>query len=86
MSDLGFAEGMIVGPALTRAARARGEPFRVFDWDKAARRIIEEQAFEASAGLAGDWDSTGSEIWRDSKPVPPGETYTYLASAWPSPN
>jgi hypothetical protein len=85
MDDLGFTEGMLVGPARAKAARERGEPFRVFDWNKAARRIIEEQAFEASAGLAGDWPSTSGDIWRDGKPVPAGQTYTYLASPWAIP-
>jgi hypothetical protein len=86
MKDLGFTEGMLIGPSLAAAARRRrGEAGKVFDWDKAARRIIEEQALEASAGLAGDWPSTSGDIWRDGKPVPSDETYTYLASAWATP-
>lgn len=85
MSDLGFTEGLIVGPALAQAARRRGEVGKVFDWDKAARLIAESRPVRAEAGLARDWPSTGGEIWRDGKPVPQDETYTYLASAWATP-
>lgn len=62
------------------AARARGAPSRVFDWEKAARLIAERKPTEAGAGLANDWEWTGGAIWRDGKPVPAGETYTYLMS------
>ena len=72
-----FARGM--------AARAAGSPLMVFDWDKAARRIKESGATHASAGLAGDWEWTGGEILRDGKPVDKGDTYTYLASIWATP-
>jgi hypothetical protein len=50
----------------------------VFDWDRAARRIVETQAVEASAGLAEDWEWTGGSIFRNGKPC--FEDYTYLAS------
>lgn len=37
------------------------------------------------AGLRGDWKYTGGPIWRDGKPVPQEDTYTYLASTWAVP-
>lgn len=83
MPNLGFSEGMLIGPARAKAAQARGEPGKVFDWDKAARRIREEQAFAAAAGLATDWNYTGGTIFENGKPTT--EHYTYLASAWATP-
>lgn len=68
-----------------RAARARGAERMVFDWEKAARLIKERNPREASAGLEGDWEWTGGDIFRDGKPVPRDETYTYLASIWATP-
>lgn len=85
MRDLGFAEGMLIGPARAEAARRRGEVGKVFDWDKAARLIAERRPQEAEAGLEGDWPSTGGTIWQDGAPVPREQTYTYLASAWATP-
>lgn len=61
----------------------RGKPMMVFDWDKAARRIKEEGATEASAGLSGDWEYTGGSILEGGKPDL--ESYTYLASTWATP-
>ncbi len=61
----------------------RGKPMMVFDWDKAAKRIKETGARQASAGLAGDWEYTGGEILVDGKPTNDG--YTYLASTWAVP-
>ena len=55
----------------------------VFDWDKAARLIKERKAENASAGLSGDWEHTGGDIYRDSKPI--YDSYTYLASTWATP-
>ncbi len=63
----------------------RGKEQMVFDWEKAARLILERQPVEASAGLASDWEYTSGDIWRDGKPVPASETYTYLASTWALP-
>jgi hypothetical protein len=83
--EYGFVDGLIVGSAKSAAAIARGDVGRVFDWDKAARRIVETGAQNASAGLQSDWSSTGGEIWRDGKPVPQEDTYTYLASMWATP-
>ena len=53
---------------------------KVFDWEKAARLILESGSTEASAGLSGDWEWTGGAIFAGGKPVPKEETYTYLAS------
>lgn len=63
----------------------RGKEMMVFDWEKAARLIMERRATSASAGLASDWEYTGGEILRDGKPVPREETYVYLASTWAKP-
>lgn len=67
------------------AAQRAGARPRVFDWHKAARRIREASPKEAGAGLAGDWNYTGGDIFRDGKPVPRKDTYTYLASNWATP-
>jgi len=63
----------------------RNQPVMVFDWDRAAERIKETNPTRASAGLQGDWGWTGGRIWADGKPVPHGQTYTYLASTWATP-
>lgn len=63
----------------------RGKPSMVFDWDKAARIIVERVAKHASAGLAGDWEYTGGPIFADGKRVPCDATYTYLSSTWATP-
>lgn len=60
--------------------RSQGKTPRVFDWDKAAKLIAERKPTEASAGLQSDWEWTVGAIFRDGKPVPQDETYTYLAS------
>lgn len=63
----------------------RGQPIRVFDWDRAAELIRDQRPTTASAGLSGDWEYTGGPIWRDGAPVPEDDTYTYLASNWATP-
>lgn len=68
-----------------QAAARRGDRHRVFDWDKAARLIVERKPTVAEAGLGGDWSHTGGEIWRDGKPVPESDTYVYLSSNWATP-
>ena len=55
----------------------------VFDWDKAAQIIRDEEAMEAYAGLAGDWEWTGGCIFRDGQPV--HDDYTFLSSNWATP-
>ncbi len=64
-------------------AANRGNPIRVFDWNKAAKLIKERGAKSASAGLAGDWEYTGGSIFQDGKPD--FSEYTYLASTWATP-
>ena len=63
----------------------RGKKLMVFDWEKAARLIIEKNAVNASAGLSGDWAYTGGEILSNGKIVPRENTYTYLVSTWATP-
>lgn len=63
----------------------RNKELKVFDWHKAAKLIKESGSKNASAGLSGDWEWTGGEIFRDGKPVPKEDTYTYLASTWATP-
>jgi len=55
----------------------------VFDWDRAATRIAETHPVSASAGLKGDWQWTGGEIYRNGKPIK--SEYTFLASIWATP-
>ena len=68
----------------------RHRPSMVFDWEKAAR-IIRDLSFgprtvkAAAAGLRGDWEFTGGDIYRYGAPVPAEDTYTYLASTWAVP-
>lgn len=57
----------------------------VFDWDRAARRIVEANAGDASAGLESDWEWTGGPILANGVPVPASETCVYLASTWATP-
>lgn len=61
----------------------RGKESMVFDWDKAARLIVENHAQNASAGLQCDWEWTGGEIFTGGKPNK--KDYTYLASKWAVP-
>lgn len=71
--------------AFLRNQAARGKEMKVFDWRKAARLIAERRAKNASAGLQDDWEWTGGRIFKDGKPVPKRDTYTYLASTWATP-
>lgn len=71
--------------AFAMGAAAAGNELKVFDWEKAARLIAERKPIEASAGLAGDWEWTGGDIWAGGAPVPPNRTYTFLASTWATP-
>lgn len=61
----------------------RGNPRKVFDWDAAARMLLEHDARGAAAGLDEDWHYTGGDILADGEPLT-GE-YTYLASTWATP-
>lgn len=74
----------------TLQAFAMGEANRdkeqmVFDWNKAARLIVNSGLKDASAGLAGDWEYTGGDIFLDGKIVNKEDTYTFLASTWATP-
>lgn len=61
----------------------RNKPSMVFDWDKAAKLIKENQPNKASAGLDGDWEYTGGTIYAKGEIVT--KDYTYLASTWATP-
>lgn len=55
----------------------------VFDWHRAAEMIREHRPKIASAGLSGDWEWTGGDIYRDGLPI--YDSYTYLMSTWATP-
>ena len=63
----------------------RGKELMVFDWVKAAKLIKKRKPARASAGLSQDWEYTGGDIWKNGKPVPKEDTYTFLASTWATP-
>lgn len=69
--------------AFARGSASRGQELMVFDWDRAAQLIRERKPKVASAGLTGDWEYTGGEIYSDGKPTL--KSYTYLASSWATP-
>jgi len=69
--------------AYARGLAARGNPIRVFDWDKAAQLIAAEKPERAQAGLRDDWSATGDTIYRDGEPVL--DASPYLASNWDIP-
>jgi hypothetical protein len=69
--------------AMARGEASRGEPLKVFDWDKAARLIKERQPEVAGAGLQSDWEWTGGIIYNAGEINT--EDYTYLASTWATP-
>lgn len=52
---------------------------KVFDWNKAAQRIVETDCQIARAGLSNYWESTGGVIWEHGI-VPRDETYVFLSS------
>jgi len=68
---------------IAMAEANRGKELMVFDWDKAAKRIVEARPESASAGLIGDWKWAGGEIYLNGNPV--RTEYTYLASTWATP-
>ena len=69
--------------AFAMGSANRGKEMRVFDWDKAARLIVEQKPEIASAGLSEDWGCTGGTIYKDGRVNK--ESYTYLASIWATP-
>jgi hypothetical protein len=76
---------MNTASAFMMGRASSGKERKVFDWAKAARMIRDANATEASAGLQGDWEFTGGQIFRDGKPLPASDTYVYLASTWATP-
>lgn len=64
-------------------ARSRGVKEMVFDWDKAARLIVEKRPSVAAAGLEADWEWTGGSIWEND--APNVDDYTFLVSCWAKP-
>jgi hypothetical protein len=71
--------------AFAMGMASEGQPLKVFDWDTAARLIVERSSATASAGLEGDWEWTGGDILRAGKPVAADDTYVFLASTWATP-
>src|SRR6185437_11246778 len=71
--------------AFAMAEANRGNPLKVFDWDKAAAILANGRVQHAEAGLEGDLEWTGGEILRDGQPVARDDTYVYLASTWATP-
>lgn len=71
--------------AFAYAQASRGREHNVFDWEKAARLIVERKPEVAEAGLQGDMEWTGGDIWANGTIVPREDTYTYLSSNWATP-
>jgi len=44
---------------------------KVFDWDKAAQLMKENNATTAAAGLKGDWENTVGVILKEGEVVEP---------------
>lgn len=61
----------------------RGREEMVFDWDKAAQIIRDTGTNYAAAGLRGDWEYTGDDIYEDGQPAKNADTY--LSSTWAVP-
>jgi len=71
--------------AFMMGERSRDRESMVFNWELAARIIMMKNPEVVRAGLRSDWEYTGGTIWRDGKPVPQEDTYTFLASTWAIP-
>lgn len=82
-SKLSFAEGFLG----IDAQKNKDNPFKVFDWDKAAKIIREELEKDkdliAEAGLEGDWNYTSGTIFKNGESI--DSEYTYLCSNWAIP-
>lgn len=80
-TEFSFADGFTSGMGLN------DNPFKTFDWNKAAEIIKEKHKIHpdliAEAGLQRDWDNTGGIIFENGKPT--NENYTYLSSNWAIP-
>lgn len=73
---------------LNSMAQMTGQPYKVFDWNKAVDLLIEHSAQTAIAGLRHDLEWTSGTIFKDGKPLlEPGDLdgVTYLASNWAMP-
>lgn len=71
--------------AYMRGRASRDAPLRVFDWEKAARLIVQHKPRIVSAGLSGDWGCTGDAIYDADKGGPLADAGTYLSSTWAIP-
>lgn len=84
-SSLTFIDGFLGLNAV--AAAAQGKKGKAFDWNKAAKIIIENLSehpdLKAEAGLQGDWDYTGGTIFENGNPT--NTEHTYLMSNWAVP-
>ena len=69
--------------AFMKGEANRGKEMKVFDWDKAARIIKQNNIKNASAGLIEDWEYTAGEILEKGNPYM--DSYTYLSSTWATP-
>jgi hypothetical protein len=69
--------------AFEMGRKNRGKPLMVFNWDQAAKLIVERKPKVASAGLRDDWENTGGCIYKDGQAYK--KDYTYLASTWAIP-
>lgn len=76
---------MDTASAFVMGQATRDKELMVFDWLTAAKKIAEKKPSVASAGLDGDWEYTGGDIFENGRPVPADETYTFLASTWATP-
>lgn len=70
--------------AMGRAARAAGAEGKVFDWERAARILVERHPNVAVAGLAEDMEWTSATVWRNGAPAPDRDG-AYLFSLWATP-
>lgn len=71
--------------AMAMGAATKGQPMKVFDWDKAASIIREHNITDADAGLVEDWFWTGASILEDGK-VPDREGWRpHCSSSWATP-
>lgn len=71
-----------IGAIISRILN-RGSEVRVFDWDKAARLILERKPSCAVAGLSTDMEWTSGIIYKDGEAI--SNSYTYLSSTWAKP-
>jgi hypothetical protein len=68
---------------IAKSDAARDNRRRVFDWDKAARLIVERAPKRAEAGLSEDRHWTADDIFAEG--APRIDSKPYLASTWATP-